>query len=546
MREPAKNPATGLFTSTYVLRVALMALAYFVSGQLVFSANTETLDNNIVTLVIFIPEGIALAAVILYGRRLWPGIFLGQWLLALSAGIPMLPALGVSMVNSIEAFMGATLFNNLGFRKDLRHIRDVLGLLGLIIFVLQPFSAIFGNLVLYAAEIVSLREYGSSLLSWWFGNSIAQMLFTPTLLLIHANHSKINLLELVAVLLLSLALNFLLLDIFAINSLAILLSLVLPMVILLAAYKSVACAAMAATVTALATVYATHWGIGAFSSKDATKNIIDLNFYILLQIFLALVMGTLFQEKRRNEKLLREKNEALKNSLVLQAQVERIVQHDLKTPLNGLIHVPSLIMEDEPGLSSESVRLLKRCEESAYKMLEMINRSLDLYKMETGNYRLQPQTIDLIPLLKRVLIDCRVAPDATAASLLITLEGHSLSNEDKLLVRGEELLCYSLFSNLVRNAKEASPADESPHIVLNRCNEEHMGVVTIINKGEVPAEVRPCFFDKLVTSGKHSGLGLGTYSARLCTEAQGGSIVLNPPLAGKTSVTVKLPAPRRP
>ena len=44
--------------------------------------------------------------------------------------------------------------------------------------------------------------------------------------------------------------------------------------------------------------------------------------------------------------------------------------------------------------------------------------------------------------------------------------------------------------------------------------------------GAVPADIRDSFFDKFTTRGKHHGTGLGTYSARLAAEAQGGSIGL--------------------
>ena len=66
--------------------------------------------------------------------------------------------------------------------------------------------------------------------------------------------------------------------------------------------------------------------------------------------------------------------------------------------------------------------------------------------------------------------------------------------------------------------------------------------ISIQNSGAVPADIRTHFFEKFVTSGKQGGSGLGTYSAKLLSEAQGGTIALEvSDTANTTTVTVTLP-----
>jgi len=66
--------------------------------------------------------------------------------------------------------------------------------------------------------------------------------------------------------------------------------------------------------------------------------------------------------------------------------------------------------------------------------------------------------------------------------------------------------------------------------------------VQITNRGAVPQSIRQRFFEKFVAKGKRDGTGLGTYSARLLTEAQLGSIHLEVSDANDTTtVTVHLP-----
>jgi len=64
----------------------------------------------------------------------------------------------------------------------------------------------------------------------------------------------------------------------------------------------------------------------------------------------------------------------------------------------------------------------------------------------------------------------------------------------------------------------------------------------VSNPTPVPTEIVPIFFEKYVTSGKRGGSGLGTYSARLMTECQGGEIRLDVAEDTGTTVSVRLPA----
>jgi len=68
---------------------------------------------------------------------------------------------------------------------------------------------------------------------------------------------------------------------------------------------------------------------------------------------------------------------------------------------------------------------------------------------------------------------------------------------------GDELLCYSMFSNLFKNAVEASNAKHVIKIDLHAVNDAAM--ISIVNHGTVPKEIRDRFFDKFVTAGKPGG-----------------------------------------
>jgi signal transduction histidine kinase len=107
-------------------------------------------------------------------------------------------------------------------------------------------------------------------------------------------------------------------------------------------------------------------------------------------------------------------------------------------------------------------------------------------------------------------------------------------------ILGDEFLCYSLFNNLLKNAMEAAAGGTTIQIDMD--TQDDQVKVRLTNDGVVPGELRASFFDKFSTSGKPKGSGLGTFSARLIAQTQGGHIDMETSDARhNTSVTVRLP-----
>jgi PAS domain S-box-containing protein len=230
--------------------------------------------------------------------------------------------------------------------------------------------------------------------------------------------------------------------------------------------------------------------------------------------------------------LLEQQNEALKENVRLREEVERIGRHDIKTPLNSIVAVPRLLRE-ERKLGPEADELLSIVERAGYRILSMVNLSLDLYKMEQGTYVFRPDAVDLADLLNKIGADVRM---------------HAASKQIRLQVDvavapyawAEELLCYSLLANLLKNAVEASP--EGGVVTVTAAGDQDSVVLRIHNRGVVPASVRGNFFQKYSTLGKASGTGLGTYSARLMARTQDGDVEMETSDAQGTTLSIRLRA----
>ena len=234
---------------------------------------------------------------------------------------------------------------------------------------------------------------------------------------------------------------------------------------------------------------------------------------------------------------LEEQNKSLIEASLLREDVERIMQHDLKGPLTTIIGMPTLLLNKE-NITPQQKETLSLIKEAGYLMLNMINSSLDLYKMETGSYQYKPQLIDLLQVIRKVLTESHNLSVAHEIGIKLTLNGVEPAEGDKFMVMAEELLSHTMLSNLIKNAVEASPAGATVDVALDTV--EGKPTVRVSNSGEVPADVRPRFFEKYVTAGKDAGTGLGTYSAYMAARTQGGTISLDDSQPGTTMITVQL------
>jgi len=217
---------------------------------------------------------------------------------------------------------------------------------------------------------------------------------------------------------------------------------------------------------------------------------------------------------------LKKQNEILIENSKLKEDIERISQHDLKSPLNGIMNYP-LLIQKEGNISDTQNSFLNKILESGRKMLNMINLSLDLYKMEQGAYNLKVTDINVLSVIYNILGEYSLWLKSRKLEIIITLNDQELKENDEFIIAGEELLFYSMLANLFKNAAEAT--DRGAQVLL-KLSSNSSREIEIHNPGVIPEEIRETFFEKYSTSGKDHGTGLGTYSARLIAETLGGSI----------------------
>ncbi|MBI3244814.1 MAG: PAS domain S-box protein [Chloroflexi bacterium] len=165
-------------TWRYVGGVGLLAVIYYVSAKL--GLQFATASGNVT--LIWPPTGIALAALLLNGNRLWPGIALGSLLANASTGAPAGFVIGVALGNTLEALAGAALLRRVRFHNTLDRIQDVLYFIFFSAVVSTTLSATIGALSIGLTGMAPWAAFGSTWLVWWLGGALGALVMAPVLL----------------------------------------------------------------------------------------------------------------------------------------------------------------------------------------------------------------------------------------------------------------------------------------------------------------------------------------------------------------------------
>lgn len=230
-------------------------------------------------------------------------------------------------------------------------------------------------------------------------------------------------------------------------------------------------------------------------------------------------VGNLLQHVQRHCQVQAEYNELLELAR-LREEIEQINRHDLKGPLSAILGLSRSLL-DGGNLLPGQKRILGLLEDNGLQLLNLINLSAQLYRIETGRFEFEPATVDLAAMLGNMVEAARMTYQAKALVIELCLPEASLT--ESVCAWGEPMLCYALLNNLLKNACEAAPQASRVRISIE---EGEQVQVCLENQPAVAASFRPFFFDKYSSDGKQQGSGIGTYSAKMMAEAQGGTLQL--------------------
>ena len=129
------------------------------------------------------PAGVALAAMLIFGYRIWPAVALGAFIVNFFTAIPHVAAAGIALGNTVGPLCGAWFLRQLPrFQPSLTRLRDVLGMSILGALCGTAVSATVGAGVLFLTGVNAWSGFASAWLMWWLGDAMGVLIVTPLVL----------------------------------------------------------------------------------------------------------------------------------------------------------------------------------------------------------------------------------------------------------------------------------------------------------------------------------------------------------------------------
>jgi adenylate cyclase len=240
---------------------------------------------------------------------------------------------------------------------------------------------------------------------------------------------------------------------------------------------------------------------------------------------------------------IQDKNRQLAEASQHKSQFVSSVSHELRTPLNAIIGLTEMMVTNAARFGTEKAQEpLQRVNRAGTHLLGLINQVLDLSKIEAGKLELNPQTIELAPLIDEVIGTARQLAEQSKSRLVAEVQ----DNLGSLTV--DPMRLRQILLNLLSNACKFTKEGEVKLRARRISNGRHWVELSISDTGiGMTPEQQAKLFEEFTqadatTAQRFGGTGLGLAITRKLARMMGGDVtVASEP--GKGSVfTVRLPA----
>ncbi|MGH9572375.1 MAG: MASE1 domain-containing protein [Candidatus Acidiferrales bacterium] len=168
--------------------VLLLAVVYFVAGKLGLAVAFVHPSST----AVWAPSGIALAAFLLFGYRVWPGVFLGAFFVNWTTLGTPLTSLAIAIGNSLEGLLAAYLVSRFAAGRKAFETASTTLKFDLVAGLVAPIvAATIGVATLCLSDFASWANFRPIWLTWWLGDGTGALLIAP-LIILWADHFRIR------------------------------------------------------------------------------------------------------------------------------------------------------------------------------------------------------------------------------------------------------------------------------------------------------------------------------------------------------------------
>jgi signal transduction histidine kinase len=279
-------------------------------------------------------------------------------------------------------------------------------------------------------------------------------------------------------------------------------------------------------------------GVLALARSDVrpfTEKQIELVLTFADQAAIAIENVRLFDE-------IQDKNRQLAEASEHKSQFVSSMSHELRTPLNAIIGLTEMMVKNAAHFGTEKAQEpLQRVNRAGTHLLGLINQVLDLSKIEAGKLELNPQTVQLAPLINEVIGTAGQLAEQNKNRLVVDAQ------EDLGALTVDPMRLRQILLNLLSNACKFTKDGEVRLRACRVANGRDWIELAVADTGiGMTPEQQAKLFEEFsqadaTTAQRFGGTGLGLAITRKLARMMGGDVtVASEP--GKGSVfTVRLP-----
>jgi signal transduction histidine kinase len=494
------------------------------------------------------PTGIAIAAFLLLGDRVWPALFAAAFLANVTTAGSIVTSIGIAGGNILEGQFGAYLVERFARgRHAFDRPPDIFRFVLLAAMLSTTVSATIGVTTLALGGFAPWSEYAPIWLTWWLGDVAGALLVTPLLLTwsqravaLKSPRQWVEALLLVAVLVATAVVVFG--GVYAPTRNYPLAFVCIPPLVWTAFRFGQRETAVALLVVLWIAMWGTLRGSGPFTATPPFARLLVLQAFMCTMSAMAMSIAALVADQRRilaGTQRARAQAEAASRA---KDDFLAMLGHELRNPLSA-ITTAVYVLDRTATLDAKAKRVRDIIASQVGQLARLVDDLLDVTRITAGKITLQMNRVELSLLVSKAL-------DAVHAAGVTG--GHAISyTGSPAWVNVDEARLQQMVNNLVSNAVKYTPPGGRVEVTV--ATEDSSAVVRVVDTGiGISADLLPRVFD-LFTQGERGldrsqgGLGIGLTVVKRLAELQGGSVDVTSPGPGRgTAVTVRLPLVERP
>jgi len=555
-------------------KIILVAVLYYLSAKLGNYLAFSTTSGS----PAWPPSGLAFALMLLLGRSCWPGVTIGALVANITAfwSAPHISAQTILIVSTCVAigYTLETLTGNLLVRAWIRtrypftHVPDTFRFL-FVTLVMSLIGAGIGSVVLKLAGVFVKADVVKTAFSWWVGNVVGILLFTPFILAVARQRRFVmqteKVIEIGILLLCTLAV-FLLVRLEYLNATLVraLPFLLIPFLLWLAFRFELLAATSGVLVASLIAIYFTVHDVGPFIVSDMYSSMMLLQIFISVISISTLVLSATVTERyqaqceleRFNERLedrVQERTRALNEEIAIRKLAEEKLQrtnyelskrnteldnfvysvsHDLRAPIASVLGLTNLAQKDRDVNMKDTY--LEKVRHSALQLDNFIREILD----QSRNARLEVKREEILfrPLIEETFNQLRFATAADKpVERIIEVKQEKPFYSDGWRLK---VILNNIISNSIRYRNGKDPVIK----VLVEIDERRARLSIEDNgKGIEKEHLDNVYHMFYRATDDGAGSGLGLYIVKEAIDKLNGSIAIESEVGKGTTVTFEIP-----